>query len=143
MPHLVKKLNGTAVVTSVGMFGRGARWGIPLPGHTLTITVGGIVCRPVVNNAQLESREHLCLTVSFDHDIVDGAIGGLDIAAQAPRALVLRLAMTSEAEDISDLSGSFLARCPFKGCLLGIDRMALVLHNIGVVGSAPQTGLAQ
>jgi pyruvate/2-oxoglutarate dehydrogenase complex dihydrolipoamide acyltransferase (E2) component len=73
MPHLVKKLNGTAVVTSVGMFGRGARWGIPLPGHTLTITVGGIVCRPVVNNAQLESREHLCLTVSFDHDIVDGA----------------------------------------------------------------------
>jgi len=73
MPHLIKKLNGTVVVTSVGMFGHGAGWGIPLPGHTLTITVGGIVSRPVVNNAQLENREHLCLTVSFDHDIIDGA----------------------------------------------------------------------
>lgn len=73
MPHLIRKLNGTVVVTSVGMFGRGAGWGIPLPGHTLTVTVGGIVSRPVVNNAQLENREHLCLTATFDHDIVDGA----------------------------------------------------------------------
>ncbi len=73
MPHLIRKLNGTAVVTSVGMFGHGAGWGVPLPGHTLTITVGGIVSRPIVNNAQLENREHLCLTVSFDHDIIDEA----------------------------------------------------------------------
>jgi pyruvate/2-oxoglutarate dehydrogenase complex dihydrolipoamide acyltransferase (E2) component len=73
MPHLVKRLNGTVVVTSVGMFGQGAGWGIPLMGHTLTITVGGIVPRAIVKDAQLENREHLCLTVSFDHDIVDGA----------------------------------------------------------------------
>ena len=73
MPHQIKKLNGTVVVTSVGMFGRGAGWGIPLMGHTLTITVGGIVSRPVVSNGQLENREHLCLTVTFDHDIIDGA----------------------------------------------------------------------
>jgi pyruvate/2-oxoglutarate dehydrogenase complex dihydrolipoamide acyltransferase (E2) component len=72
-PRLVKKVSGTVMVTSVGMFGHGAGWGIPLPGHTLTITIGGIVSRPVVNNAQLEHREHLCLTVSFDHDIIDGA----------------------------------------------------------------------
>ena len=72
-PHLVKRLGGTVLVTSVGMFGHGAAWGIPLPGHTLTITVGGIVSRPVVNNARLENRRHLCLTVSFDHDIIDGA----------------------------------------------------------------------
>jgi pyruvate/2-oxoglutarate dehydrogenase complex dihydrolipoamide acyltransferase (E2) component len=26
-----------------------------------------------VNNTQVENREYLCLTVSFDHDIVDGA----------------------------------------------------------------------
>jgi pyruvate/2-oxoglutarate dehydrogenase complex dihydrolipoamide acyltransferase (E2) component len=72
-PHLVKKFSGTVMVTSVGMFGHGAGWGIALPGHTLTITIGGIVSRPVVNNSQLEHREHLCLTVSFDHDIIDGA----------------------------------------------------------------------
>ena len=73
LPHLIKKLNGTVVVTSVGMFANGAGWGIPLMGHTLTITIGGIVPRAVMNNTQLENREHLCLTVSFDHDIVDGA----------------------------------------------------------------------
>jgi len=73
MPHLIKKLNGTVVVTSVGMFAHGAGWGVPLMGHTLTITVGGIVSRAIVINSQINEREHLCLTVSFDHDIVDGA----------------------------------------------------------------------
>jgi pyruvate/2-oxoglutarate dehydrogenase complex dihydrolipoamide acyltransferase (E2) component len=72
-PHLVKKMSGTVMVTAVGMFGQGAGWGIALPGHTLAITIGGIVSRPVVHNAQLENREHLCLTISFDHDIIDGA----------------------------------------------------------------------
>lgn len=73
MPKAVKKYSGTVMVTSVGMFGNGAGWGIPFAGYTLTITVGGIVARPRVVNGQLEDREHLCLTVSFDHDIVDGA----------------------------------------------------------------------
>jgi len=73
MPPLVKKMNGTVLVTSVGMFGSGAGWGIPLAGHTLCITIGGIVPRPTVSEARIENREHLCLTVSFDHDIVDGA----------------------------------------------------------------------
>lgn len=72
-PHLLKKNAGTVLVTSVGMFGGGVGWGVPLPAHTLTITVGGIASRPVVRDAQIESREHLCLTVTFDHDIVDGA----------------------------------------------------------------------
>ncbi|UCH10759.1 MAG: 2-oxo acid dehydrogenase subunit E2 [Fidelibacterota bacterium] len=72
-PHRMKKMSGTVLVTSVGMFGDGAGWGIPLEGHTLTITVGGIVNRPCLNNGRLEDREHLCLTVSFDHDIIDGA----------------------------------------------------------------------
>lgn len=61
------------MVTSIGMFGSGAGWDIPIAGHTLNITVGGIVERPVLMEGQLENREHLCLTVSFDHDIVDRA----------------------------------------------------------------------
>ena len=61
------------MVTSVGMFGTAAGWGVPLPGHTLCLTVGGIEHKPVLNNGDLQNREHLCLTVSFDHDIVDGA----------------------------------------------------------------------
>jgi len=72
-PLLMKKNGGTVMVTSVGMFGRGAGWGIPIPSHTLNITIGGIVFRPSVVDGQIENREHLCLTVSFDHDIIDGA----------------------------------------------------------------------
>ena len=73
MPTVIKGFNGTVLVTSVGMFGISAGWGIPLPGHTLSLTVGGIEYKPVLINNELQNREHLCLTVTFDHDIVDGA----------------------------------------------------------------------
>lgn len=71
-PTVVKRLNGTVLVTSVGMFGTAAGWGIPLPGHTLCVTIGGIEPKAVFVDGQLQNREHLHLTVSFDHDIVDG-----------------------------------------------------------------------
>jgi pyruvate/2-oxoglutarate dehydrogenase complex dihydrolipoamide acyltransferase (E2) component len=73
MPAVRKRSNGTVVVTSVGMFGKAAGWGIPLAGHTLCVTVGGIESKPVLQDGELQNREHLCLTVTFDHDIVDGA----------------------------------------------------------------------
>jgi pyruvate/2-oxoglutarate dehydrogenase complex dihydrolipoamide acyltransferase (E2) component len=72
-PQLMKKKSGTIMVTSVGMFGQGAGWGIPIASHTLNVTAGSIVNRPCLDNGQLENREHLCLTISFDHDIIDGA----------------------------------------------------------------------
>jgi pyruvate/2-oxoglutarate dehydrogenase complex dihydrolipoamide acyltransferase (E2) component len=72
-PQRMKENAGTIMVTSVGMFGHGAGWGIPIPSHTLNITIGGIVDRPALIDGQLENREHLCLTFSFDHDLVDGA----------------------------------------------------------------------
>ena len=72
-PKAVKNLNGTVLITAVGMFGNSAGWGIPLAAHTLCVTVGGIESRPVLHNGELQDREHLCLTVTFDHDIVDGA----------------------------------------------------------------------
>ncbi|OHD76549.1 MAG: hypothetical protein A2V99_09720 [Spirochaetes bacterium RBG_16_67_19] len=56
---------GVVAVTAVGMFGEGALWFLPLSSATVVVTVGSIV--------QREGREHLCLTVSFDHAIVDGA----------------------------------------------------------------------
>ncbi|MBX7237476.1 MAG: 2-oxo acid dehydrogenase subunit E2 [Caldilineales bacterium] len=72
VPTLLKSFNGTVLVTSVGMFGSIAGWGIPLAGHTLCITVGGIEQKPMVENGQITNREHLRLTVTFDHDIIDG-----------------------------------------------------------------------
>jgi pyruvate/2-oxoglutarate dehydrogenase complex dihydrolipoamide acyltransferase (E2) component len=72
-PHLLKDMNGTVSLTAIGMFGNGGGWGIPVSNHTLQITLGGVAEKPALVNGQLENREYLCVTVSFDHDIVDGA----------------------------------------------------------------------
>ncbi len=73
-PHRFKRYAGTAIVTAVGMFGRGGGWGIGfLPMHTLGITVGGIVTRPAFVDGAVTAREYLPVTISFDHDVVDGA----------------------------------------------------------------------
>lgn len=72
-PRLMKKRAGTVMVTSANMAGKGAGWGIPVATHTFNVTIGGIVDRPVLSGGNLENREHICLTLSFDHDIVDGA----------------------------------------------------------------------
>jgi pyruvate/2-oxoglutarate dehydrogenase complex dihydrolipoamide acyltransferase (E2) component len=73
-PHWVKQAQGTAIVTSVGMFGKHAGWGIAfLMSHTLGLTVGGIGERPAVHEGAVVPRQCLSLTVSFDHDLVDGA----------------------------------------------------------------------
>ena len=73
-PPWFKRMAGTVVVTSVGMFGKGGGWGIGfLPTHNLGITVGGINQKPGVHEGQIAIREYLNLTLSFDHDIIDGA----------------------------------------------------------------------
>lgn len=77
-PSRRKRLAGTVVLTSVGMFGRGSGWGVALTGHTLSLTVGGIARKPWVVRAadgeeQVEVRDILSLTISLDHDVVDGA----------------------------------------------------------------------
>lgn len=71
--HAVKRFAGTAGVTAVGMFGKRAGWGMTIPFLTVNVVVGGISLKPGLVEGQLQSRELLCLTVSFDHDIVDGA----------------------------------------------------------------------
>jgi sterol 3beta-glucosyltransferase len=48
-------------------------WGIPVSNHTLQVTLGGIAEKPGVVDSRIEIREYLSVTVSFDHDIVDGA----------------------------------------------------------------------
>jgi len=71
-PYLAKQNFGTTIVTAVGMFGQDSAWGISMPMYTLGVTVGSIVEKPAWVDGQLEPREYLCLTLSFDHDIVDG-----------------------------------------------------------------------
>lgn len=69
----MKKRAGTVMVTSANMAGKGAGWGNSIATHTLNVTIGGIVDRLVLAEEKPENREHICITLSFDHDIVDGA----------------------------------------------------------------------
>jgi pyruvate/2-oxoglutarate dehydrogenase complex dihydrolipoamide acyltransferase (E2) component len=72
-PRVLKDLFGTVILSSMGMFGTGGGWALPVPNHTLQITLGGIAEKPGVVNGEICIREILSVTVSFDHDIVDGA----------------------------------------------------------------------
>jgi hypothetical protein len=67
-PYRRKRLSGT-----VGMFGRGVGWGVTPMGHTLALVVGGLSNRRVVVGADTAPREYLCLTLTMDHDVIDGA----------------------------------------------------------------------
>ncbi len=67
------KRYGKVCVTAVGMFSKDAAWFIPHGSTTVLVTVGGICERVVEVDGNFAAREHLCLTVSFDHNIVDGA----------------------------------------------------------------------
>lgn len=73
-----KRLTGTTFVSAVGMFGRGTAWGLPqAQNYTLGLTVGGVARKPglarTAGGERIEPREFVMLTLSFDHDIVEGA----------------------------------------------------------------------
>lgn len=72
-PQRLKEYNGTVLVTSIGMFGTGSGWGIPVSNHTLQLTLGGIAEKPGVVEHRVEVRQYMSVTLSFDHDIIDGA----------------------------------------------------------------------
>lgn len=55
------------------MFGKGSGWGIPLNDHTVDLTLGGIVEKPGIVDGQTAVREYLCLTLSLNHALIDGA----------------------------------------------------------------------
>ena len=64
---------GVVGVSSVGMFASDPTWLVPLSPATVMVSVGSIVTRPILVDGELQGRERLCITASFDHDIVDGA----------------------------------------------------------------------
>ncbi len=73
-PDWVKRVEGTAEVSAFGMFGKRPGWGIGfLNVHTVGLWVGGIAEKPMAYEGGIALRECLHVTLSFDHDIVDGA----------------------------------------------------------------------
>lgn len=72
-PKISVAMGGTVAITSVGMFGGGhSGWGLSPTFQSLGLVVGGIAWKPAVVEGRIEPREILNLTVTFDHDIVDG-----------------------------------------------------------------------
>jgi pyruvate/2-oxoglutarate dehydrogenase complex dihydrolipoamide acyltransferase (E2) component len=72
-PTVAVSMGGTVDVTSVGLFGGGhSGWGISPTFDPIGLVVGGISWKPAVVEGRIEPREILNLTVTFDHDIVDG-----------------------------------------------------------------------
>jgi pyruvate/2-oxoglutarate dehydrogenase complex dihydrolipoamide acyltransferase (E2) component len=64
---------GTVAVTAVGMFAGGGGFGIAPPTlMSLQIIVGGITDRPRVLNGEVHVRKVLDLSVTIDHNVVDG-----------------------------------------------------------------------
>jgi pyruvate/2-oxoglutarate dehydrogenase complex dihydrolipoamide acyltransferase (E2) component len=73
-PTIVTAMAGTVSITAVGMFGEGhSGWGIYPATEVLGLVVGSIAWKPAVVEGRIEPREILHLTVTFDHDVIDGA----------------------------------------------------------------------
>jgi pyruvate/2-oxoglutarate dehydrogenase complex dihydrolipoamide acyltransferase (E2) component len=70
---LTKRIMGTVGITAVGMFGRFPGWPITTGLHTVNLAVGGIVRKPVAIADRVEIREMLAITLSANHDLIDGA----------------------------------------------------------------------
>jgi len=64
---------GVISVSAVGKSVTDAAWFIPLGGATVLVTIGNIFKKPALIEEKTELREYVCLTVSFNHNIVDGA----------------------------------------------------------------------
>lgn len=72
-PYTIKENMGTVMVTSVGMMGKIHGWIIPKSVHPVSFAVGSIVKKPMVHRGEIEIREQLFITVTIDHDVLDGA----------------------------------------------------------------------
>lgn len=72
-PFFIKQNMGTVIITSVGMMGKINGWVIPVSVHPLSFAVGSIIKKPGVIDDRIEIREYIYITVSVDHDVIDGA----------------------------------------------------------------------
>jgi pyruvate/2-oxoglutarate dehydrogenase complex dihydrolipoamide acyltransferase (E2) component len=66
--------SGTVQVTALGMFADGGGFAIAPPTlASLVVVVGGLSTRPCAVGDRVELRDILDLTVTVDHNVVDGA----------------------------------------------------------------------
>jgi pyruvate dehydrogenase E2 component (dihydrolipoamide acetyltransferase) len=66
---------GTFVISNLGMFDVVEFTAVIDPAHGAILAVGAIEEKPAVMNGQIVVRQRMRLTGSFDHRIIDGAMG--------------------------------------------------------------------
>ena len=72
-PYLFKQLAGTVGVTSLGMHATGSAVLLPITPMTLTLSIGTIDTKVVLENGAPVEREIIRMNLGADHDLVDGA----------------------------------------------------------------------
>jgi pyruvate dehydrogenase E2 component (dihydrolipoamide acetyltransferase) len=75
---------GTITITNVGVFGVDGGTPILNPGEAAILCLGQVAQRPWVHKGKVRARQVMELTLSFDHRLVDGALGSqvlADVAA--------------------------------------------------------------
>jgi pyruvate/2-oxoglutarate dehydrogenase complex dihydrolipoamide acyltransferase (E2) component len=72
-PKFINDNMGTIALTSIGRFAKSGGWAIPLGMQALTIAIGGISVKPGFVDDRVVKREYLSISVTLDHDVVDGA----------------------------------------------------------------------
>lgn len=73
-PRWWQRMGGTVTVTAVGMFGTGRGWGQSVAAYPVSVAIGAITPAPKLHHDEVpDDREQLCLTVTLDHEVVDGA----------------------------------------------------------------------
>jgi pyruvate dehydrogenase E2 component (dihydrolipoamide acetyltransferase) len=85
----------TLTITNVGVFGVDGGTPILNPGEVVILALGRVLARPWVVDGRIEARDVATLALSFDHRVVDGALGSrvlrevADFMADPARALAL------------------------------------------------------
>ena len=71
---------GTITITNVGVFGVDGGTPIINPGESAILCMGRVILRPWVVDGEVRARHVMALTLSFDHRLVDGALGSQVLA---------------------------------------------------------------
>jgi pyruvate dehydrogenase E2 component (dihydrolipoamide acetyltransferase) len=74
---------GTTTLTNVGVFGVDGGTPILTPGQSAILAMGRILDRPWVVDGHVAVRPIVQLTLSFDHRVIDGALGSRALASVA------------------------------------------------------------
>jgi pyruvate dehydrogenase E2 component (dihydrolipoamide acetyltransferase) len=71
---------GTITITNVGVFGVDGGTPIINPGESAILAMGRAIAKPWVVDGEVRVRQVMQLTLSFDHRLVDGALGSQVLA---------------------------------------------------------------